>query len=480
MFVSSLSGKAAGPHSSLYSATKFGLRGFSLGLRQDLAPHGIGVSCVFPGFVRGAGMFVDSGVTLPPGVGTSSPEEVAAGDGARDRAGPRRGRRRPARHARRGARRWRRAGVERVGPAAAGRLPGRAGHERRPARQALATSAQITVTTRPRGAGALVATPARALALTILAGAGIPLQSYINGRLGADVGSATVAAAINNAVALSAGVALVLVTGALPRALARVRAAGRRPPAWQFLGGLGGAALVLVSAAAAPEVGVALLTVAVVCGSTGGSLPVDAAGLGPAGRRPITAPRLAGVALAIAATAIATVGARSDLQPLLLALALLAGLGMAAQAAANGQLARATGEPSVALMVNSSVGLAALGLVAAVTLATTSIDALPATPLLYVGGLLGAFVVVVSAATVQTLGVLRLGLATVAGQATGALAIDLIAPVPGEAVTAATVIGVALTMVAVAVSGRGGPPQREVEEAPSGAGTLPVDVVRPC
>jgi uncharacterized protein len=79
VFVSSLAGKAAGPYSSLYSATKFGLRGFSLGLRQDLAEHGVGVSCVLPGFIRGAGMFADSGATLPSGVGTSSPEEVAAG-----------------------------------------------------------------------------------------------------------------------------------------------------------------------------------------------------------------------------------------------------------------------------------------------------------------------------------------------------------------------------------------------------------------
>jgi short-subunit dehydrogenase len=79
VFVSSLSGRTAGPHSSLYSATKFGLRGFSLGLRQDLAEHGVGVSCVFPGFVRDAGMFAESGAALPPGVGTSSPDEVAAG-----------------------------------------------------------------------------------------------------------------------------------------------------------------------------------------------------------------------------------------------------------------------------------------------------------------------------------------------------------------------------------------------------------------
>ena len=78
VFVGSLSGKSAGPHSSLYSATKFGLRGFALSLRQDLAEHGVGVSLVSPGFVRDAGMFADSGARLPPGVGTSTPEDVAA------------------------------------------------------------------------------------------------------------------------------------------------------------------------------------------------------------------------------------------------------------------------------------------------------------------------------------------------------------------------------------------------------------------
>jgi bacterial/archaeal transporter family-2 protein len=310
------------------------------------------------------------------------------------------------------------------------------------------------VETRPRGVALLLATPARALAVTVLAGAAISLQSYLNGRLGAEVGSATIAAAINNMVAFLATLAIVLATRALPRARARLRALGR-PPAWQFLGGLGGAALVLVSATAAPEVGVALLTVALVCGSTGGSLPVDAAGLGPAGPRPITFPRVAGVLLAIVATAISALGARSDPEVLLLALALAAGLGMSLQAAANGQLARATGEPWAASLVNVAVGFAVLGVLAVVTLATSSLDGLPGNPVLYPGGLLGAFVVVVGATAVQTLGVLRLGLAMVAGQTAGALMVDLVAPAPGEAVTVATVIGVVLTMAAVAISGRG-------------------------
>jgi short-subunit dehydrogenase len=77
VLVSSLSGKAASPRSGIYSATKFGLRGFAAGLREDVEQQGVGVSVVFPGFVSGAGLFADSGVKLPPWVPTRTPEQVA-------------------------------------------------------------------------------------------------------------------------------------------------------------------------------------------------------------------------------------------------------------------------------------------------------------------------------------------------------------------------------------------------------------------
>ena len=76
VFIASLSGKAASPRASIYSATKFGLRGFALGLRTDLGPKGVGVSLVSPGFIRDAGMFADSGAKPPPGLGTASPRQV--------------------------------------------------------------------------------------------------------------------------------------------------------------------------------------------------------------------------------------------------------------------------------------------------------------------------------------------------------------------------------------------------------------------
>ena len=53
------------------------LRGFGLGLREDLRPAGVGVSTVFPGFIRDAGMFADSGAELPGYVGTRTPDDVA-------------------------------------------------------------------------------------------------------------------------------------------------------------------------------------------------------------------------------------------------------------------------------------------------------------------------------------------------------------------------------------------------------------------
>jgi short-subunit dehydrogenase len=77
LFMSSLAGKAATPGTSLYNATKYGLRGFAAALRAELRENGVGVSAVFPGFIRDAGMFADSGAKLPAGIGTRSPEDVA-------------------------------------------------------------------------------------------------------------------------------------------------------------------------------------------------------------------------------------------------------------------------------------------------------------------------------------------------------------------------------------------------------------------
>ena len=111
LFMSSLAGKAGAPGSSVYAATKFGLRGFGLALREDLAGKGVGVSVVLPGFIRDAGMFADSGGKLPPYVGHQAPRGRRARRREGDRAEPRRARRRAA-----AAARGRAAGVVGAGP----------------------------------------------------------------------------------------------------------------------------------------------------------------------------------------------------------------------------------------------------------------------------------------------------------------------------------------------------------------------------
>jgi short-subunit dehydrogenase len=78
VLISSLSGKVPAAFSSIYSATKFGLRGFGLSLNDELHETPVGVSIVAPGFIRDAGMFAEAGVTLPKGTGTRTPDDVSA------------------------------------------------------------------------------------------------------------------------------------------------------------------------------------------------------------------------------------------------------------------------------------------------------------------------------------------------------------------------------------------------------------------
>jgi uncharacterized protein len=79
VFMGSVAGVSTTPESRMYNATKFGLRGFALSLRQDLHDTPVQVTHVLPGFIRDAGMFEDSGTELPPAVRTRSPADVAAG-----------------------------------------------------------------------------------------------------------------------------------------------------------------------------------------------------------------------------------------------------------------------------------------------------------------------------------------------------------------------------------------------------------------
>lgn len=78
VFVSSLNGKIPAASASVYTATKYGLRGFAASLRAELSGAGVGVTAVFPSFVAEAGMWADTRIELPRLVGLPSPDDVAA------------------------------------------------------------------------------------------------------------------------------------------------------------------------------------------------------------------------------------------------------------------------------------------------------------------------------------------------------------------------------------------------------------------
>ena len=77
VFMASAAGKVPAPGLTMYNATKFGIRGFALALREELLSSGVGVSTISPTFVSGAGMWAETGLKANPIAGEVTPEQVA-------------------------------------------------------------------------------------------------------------------------------------------------------------------------------------------------------------------------------------------------------------------------------------------------------------------------------------------------------------------------------------------------------------------
>jgi transporter family-2 protein len=173
----------------------------------------------------------------------------------------------------------------------------------------------------------------------------------------------------------------------------------------------------------------------------------------------LTPTRVAGAGLAIVAVVIAVadrLGTGSAL--VLAAVPALAGMGTAWQQAVNGRVRATAGNALTATFVNFAVGTSVLVVALAVDLVARGLPTgtLPTQPWLYLGGTFGAIFISIAAAVVRHTGVLLLGLSMIFGQLTGALALDEIAPEPGGRPGLNIVLGIALTVVAIAVAGRTG------------------------
>lgn len=290
---------------------------------------------------------------------------------------------------------------------------------------------------------------APALVLAVLSGALVAVQQRVNGDLGRELHDPLLAAVVSFGGGLA--VLLLLILRQAPRRALPLLAS---VPRWSRLGGLGGASLVAVGAVAAPELGVALLTVGLVAGSTMGALVVDRVGLGPGGIRAVTPPRLTGAALCLLAIVVSAASGVRAASPVLLLVVVLAGGLVSLQQALNGRVRQTTGDVTVATFVNFVVGTVALALALGLTALLGEVRAAHWPGLdhayLYLGGPIGASFVAVASVVVVPLGVLRLGLAVTAGQLVGAIALDA-----RRGVAATTLVAAGLTMLAVVVSGRG-------------------------
>ncbi|WP_432012268.1 DMT family transporter [Streptomyces cucumeris] len=326
------------------------------------------------------------------------------------------------------------------------------------------------------------------LLLAVVSGGLIAVQSRLNGELAHGTHDPYAAALI------SFGSGLVVMSAGL--LIAGARRAGRRdapggpgrtgPGAvvravrehrlkwWQVLGGCGGALLVLSQSLTVTTLGVALFTVAVVAGQTAAGLVFDRRGLGPAGPQPLTAPRIIGSVLVLAAVGVSTAGKLDADFPLwMLALPLVAGACVSWQQAVNGHVRVATGSASTATFTNFAVGATVLVTVFGVhALAVHPPRTLAPEWYVYCGGPVGIVFIGIAIAAVHHLGVLILGLATITGQLLGSLALNVAFPREGAEVTPSTFVGIAVALVAIAIAAlprRGGGSRTVAGGIPGGA-----------
>src|SRR5690606_741123 len=303
--------------------------------------------------------------------------------------------------------------------------------------------------------------------LAALIGAMIPLQSRVNGALGADMGDAVLAAIVSFGGGL---VVMTLVALTLPRVrrgVARLPGAVRRRelPAGYLLAGTVGAFLVLSQSAVVAVIGVAVFTVAVVAGQTVSGLLAGAIGFAQTLRGGPTGTRVVGAVVVLVAVALSVSGSLGGDRPWLsllgpAVLPLVAGLLTGFQYAANARTGAVAGSPLAATVMNFVAGTLAL-VVTALVRGLEVPATLPGEWWMYTGGLYGIVFIAGSAALVPHTGVLVLGLGSIGGQLLASLALDVLAPVSDSGVTAGTVAGTLLALAAIAVVPlRGGRPPR--------------------
>ena len=228
---------------------------------------------------------------------------------------------------------------------------------------------------------------------------------------------------------------------------------------WQLFGGLSGAFFVASQSSLVQVIGVAIFTVAAVAGQTSAALLVDKAGIGPAGKQPVTLMRIGAAILGIVGVLVSVLGQDSTGQfafgAVLISFA--AGALVSTQPALNGQIANHTGQPAAATMVNFIVGFITLVVVYAIAQQVNpqsfNVPPMPwENPVIWLGGPFGVLFVLTASFMAKTLGVFLFTLTSVVGQLSGAILMDVLFPTASTNITWQLILGISITGAAVVLA----------------------------
>ena len=302
------------------------------------------------------------------------------------------------------------------------------------------------------------------IVITFIASIIITAQSSVNSELNSYTDNALVTALINFGIGLVILFVMMIFSRPIRQGFFNIPRLVRegRLKRWQLIGGLSGAFFVASQSSLVQVIGVAIFTVAAVAGQTSAALLVDKAGIGPAGKQPVTIARIGAAILGIMGVLISVLGQDSTGQfafgAVLISFA--AGALVSTQPALNGQIANQTGQPAAATMVNFIVGFITLVVVYLVVNQvnpqTFIVPPMPwENPVIWLGGPFGVLFVLTAAFMAKTLGVFLFTLTSVVGQLSGAILMELLFPTAATNITWQLILGISITGAAVVLaSGR--------------------------
>jgi transporter family-2 protein len=299
------------------------------------------------------------------------------------------------------------------------------------------------------------------IVITFIASIIITAQSSINSELNIYTENALITALINFTTGLIVLALMMIFSRAIRKGFTSIPRLVRegKLKRWQLIGGLSGAFFVASQSSLVQVVGVAIFTVAAVAGQTSAALLVDKAGIGPAGKQPVTLMRVCAAILGIVGVLVSVLGQDSTGQfafgAVLISFA--AGALVSTQPALNGQIANQTGQPAAATLVNFIVGFLTLAVVYGVKQQISpqgfNVPPMPwENPIIWLGGPFGVLFVLTAAFMAKTLGVFLFTLTSVVGQLSGAILMDVLFPTATTNITWQLILGISITGAAVVLA----------------------------